>query len=147
MSFVYFIAPEALLHRPETDELCRVKIGYTGGQPWARLAQLQTGSPVSLSLFGYIEGSQELERAFHLAFAQLQYSGEWFTCQFKLKDLLSRVSREGIDNALIPRAEFVSALRETIFALPSEFPGQEGLGHREMTDPEYLALHFPEVWK
>jgi hypothetical protein len=80
--FVYFIAPEALFHRDEDTQL--VKIGYTRNRPEARLAALQCGSPLTLDLFAYTNGSEELERAFHAAFANFRSHGEWFFVGGKL---------------------------------------------------------------
>jgi hypothetical protein len=145
--FVYFIAPEDLLHREYGDELRAVKIGYTNSEPRVRMAQLQTGSPVCLSVIAHIHGTPELERAFHAAFSQLGQSGEWFSCLFKLDMLLRKIDREGAPDTLVPRAELVKAMRDTVFAMPDNFPGQDGIGERQMTNPEHLAIFFPEVWK
>jgi len=147
MGYVYFIGPEAMLCRSADDELSVVKIGYTSSDPKVRLAQLQTGSPVQLNIFAHIVGSVELERAFHRAFEQMGRCGEWFMCEFKLRDFLSLVDREGKTDTLVQRDELICALRETIFCFGDKYAGDEGIGHRELTAPEHLAIHFPEVWK
>ncbi|MFE6429337.1 GIY-YIG nuclease family protein [Streptomyces rochei] len=53
-----------------------VKIGYTGGDPRARLAALQTGQPMKLSLLWACPGNFEAD--LHLHFDAYHYRGEWF---------------------------------------------------------------------
>ncbi|WP_329103269.1 GIY-YIG nuclease family protein [Streptomyces sp. NBC_01439] len=55
-----------------------VKIGYTAGNPVQRMAGLQTGLPVALSLLWHREGSRALESALHARFAEHRVRGEWF---------------------------------------------------------------------
>ncbi|MFH8392186.1 GIY-YIG nuclease family protein [Streptomyces sp. NPDC018036] len=55
-----------------------VKIGYTGGDPRTRLAQLQTGQPQQLYLLWTCGGGRDLERALHSRFAPYRSRGEWF---------------------------------------------------------------------
>ncbi len=55
-----------------------IKIGYTGGDPLARMADLQTGSPERLELFAVIEGDQKFEAELHKEFARSRSHGEWF---------------------------------------------------------------------
>lgn len=55
-----------------------VKIGYTGGSPASRLAQLQTGNSRRLKLLGAAPGGQREERELHERFAGLRLEGEWF---------------------------------------------------------------------
>lgn len=63
---------------PKEWTLNRVKIGFTQGNPRARLRQLQTGSPFDLQLYGYFEGTTDLERVLHKAFQPVREQGEWF---------------------------------------------------------------------
>ncbi|MFD0449326.1 GIY-YIG nuclease family protein [Streptomyces indonesiensis] len=53
-----------------------VKIGFTSGDPKKRLASLQTGQPMKLSLLWSSEGDHE--SALHHRFAPHRVRGEWF---------------------------------------------------------------------
>lgn len=53
-----------------------VKIGYTGGSPRKRLASLQTGQPMQLSLLWWCSGSYEAD--LHAYFDAYHHRGEWF---------------------------------------------------------------------
>ncbi|MEV6131766.1 GIY-YIG nuclease family protein [Streptomyces violaceusniger] len=53
-----------------------VKIGFTSGDPKKRLASLQTGQPMKLSLLWSSEGNHE--SALHHRFAPHRVRGEWF---------------------------------------------------------------------
>jgi hypothetical protein len=52
-----------------------VKIGWAK-EPWKRVAYLQTGSPVALSVLWKLEGPYE--SALHAEFAKYRVRGEWF---------------------------------------------------------------------
>ena len=67
--FIYFI--RALVSG-------RTKIGFTTGDPYARLAALQTGNHEELKLFATLIGTERLERRLHDRFAALRENGEWF---------------------------------------------------------------------
>jgi hypothetical protein len=67
--WVYFI------HAPEVG---RIKIGYTDGQPLARLRDLNCGSPVALVGLGIVAGTYAGERELHERFAGLRRRLEWF---------------------------------------------------------------------
>jgi hypothetical protein len=54
-----------------------IKIGYSVN-PVARLATMQTGSPVHLELVAVVTGTQRDEKALHAQFAEHRISGEWF---------------------------------------------------------------------
>lgn len=56
----------------------RIKIGYTAGDPLARLLDLRTGSPEELRLIGTIPGGMSDEGDLHRRFAVSRLSGEWF---------------------------------------------------------------------
>jgi hypothetical protein len=77
---VYFIAT--------TEGPTRCKIGYTTGNPQARLRNLQCGSPVPLGIYCALEGNMETEKRFHETFAPLRVHGEWFDVKGKLLDFL-----------------------------------------------------------
>lgn len=57
-----------------------IKIGYTKGSAEGRLAELQTGNSVRLSLLACIAGEMQDEATFHSRFAALKAraDGEWF---------------------------------------------------------------------
>lgn len=56
----------------------QIKIGWSR-KVSARLAQLQTGSPIPIKLLGTMPGGRAVERRLHEKFAHLRISGEWFT--------------------------------------------------------------------
>ena len=66
---IYFIQDSDTLH---------VKIGYTGGDPKVRLADLQTGNPSRLVLLAATDGGQSDEAVLHRRFAAHRVAGEWF---------------------------------------------------------------------
>lgn len=150
MSFVYFIAPEALLHRSQDDELRYVKIGYTGNKPESRLAALQCGCPAPLTLIAYIDGSAELERAFHEAFAPLRNSGEWFSAHHKLESLLVYLGADDashVNDKYRNRAKVLSAMIDVVFSTSVPHPSVDPGEYNASADPEHLARYYPEVWK
>lgn len=55
-----------------------IKIGYTGGDPVARLKDLQTGAPVQLRLLHAVKGSRHDEVWAHRHFHDAHSHGEWF---------------------------------------------------------------------
>lgn len=67
--WVYFIA---------CHETGRIKIGYTGGNPFKRLKALQTGCSTELALIAMQPGTQETERNLHERFGAHCVRGEWF---------------------------------------------------------------------
>ena len=68
------ITPHTYLVGAEGSPL--VKIGYTGGVPLKRLASLQTGQPMALSLLWSIP--VDIEDELHERFAAYRVRGEWF---------------------------------------------------------------------
>lgn len=75
---VYFIAG---------DRSGLIKIGCAD-DPRGRLADLQCGSPVKLTLVGTVEGGREKERALHKQFASVRRHGEWFGACDELIELI-----------------------------------------------------------
>lgn len=55
-----------------------IKIGWTGGDPKARMRDLQTGNPYPLSMLGHVPGSGADETDLHEQFRHLRMVGEWF---------------------------------------------------------------------
>ena len=112
--FVYFVAPEACLDRPEGDEGRVVKIGFTANDPIARLAGLQTGSPMPLKLWAFVGGDLALEAALHSAFAPLNSHGEWFYAEGALRDLMCRMGGEPLashGSRLVPTDLILASIR------------------------------------
>ena len=71
MGCVYFI---------QAGDRGPVKVGFTGGNPYARMAALQTGHHTRLRLITVVPGGPELEDDLHgyLRSAGLHIRGEWF---------------------------------------------------------------------
>jgi hypothetical protein len=99
---IYFIAGEGC----DT-----VKIGFTAdagvGGALNRMAALQVGSPVRLSLLFCTTGSQGNERALHRRFASFRSHGEWFRMEGFFRDFLIEFSHSG---EFIGPAQFEAAL-------------------------------------
>jgi len=74
--YVYFIACKDPNYRISNPHM---KIGWTTDLR-GRLISIQTGSPVELSIMGYIETEEpkKLERYFHTLFKKDRKHGEWF---------------------------------------------------------------------
>jgi len=90
-----------------------VKIGYTRKDPSARLADLQTGSPVRLRLLGFMPGAPADERSLHRRFASLRLLGEWFHPSRELLDALGLKAERGRPGKPGPRkGSRKSALRQ-----------------------------------
>lgn len=77
-SFVYFIAHAGT---------GRVKIGITG-DPFRRLRQIQTHSPVALKIVGVLPNLEGLEREIHAHLSQTRLHGEWFDPSQELRDII-----------------------------------------------------------
>lgn len=143
--FVYFIAPEAALHREEYDSL--VKIGFTRGNPHDRLRNLQTGSPLRLVLWAYIDGTPELEKAFHDAFAELQSHGEWFFVLFKLWDFLRYLGEEPNIGQRVTRERLEVAVYDVLFSDVVPHPSVPEEAWKRSIDMAPLRPFFPELWE
>lgn len=65
-----------------------VKIGFTRGDPRARLKQLQVGCPAQLVLIGWAPGDMQDEREYHAKLAPFRISGEWFLLVPEANDAL-----------------------------------------------------------
>jgi hypothetical protein len=145
--FVYFIAPEALMHREEGDDARLVKIGFTTGKPRSRLSQLQTGSPLPLRLWAYVAGTNELEKALHQAFAPLRSHGEWFFADLKLRAFLQYLADESENGPLVDQGALCVAVGDCIL--------NDATMHDSICDDEWmrsahpsaLARLFPDQWK
>ena len=143
--FVYFIAPEAVFVRPADDDLNRVKIGFTGQDPKARLRALQTGSPVPLDIIAYINGDLRTERAFHDCFAELAWQGEWFLLDRKLFDFLAYFSDLPLNQKFVTQEALYVSLYDNVFAPHSSHPRWSDAEYLASARPEFLASLFPEA--
>lgn len=144
--FVYFICPEALLHRSPDSECVMVKIGYTTGNPEARLRALQTGSPVVLRVWAYADGTPELEAAFHAAFDPLRSHGEWFYCLGKLRDFMQQLGEEPCVGHHVSEDDLEAAVFDNVFATRAPHPSVDEEEWSGTARPEALAGFFPDAW-
>ncbi|MBB5709317.1 GIY-YIG nuclease family protein [Sphingomonas xinjiangensis] len=69
--FVYFIGIGS-------PYVTHVKIGFTAGDPAARLASLQTGCPFKMEMLGFVFGTKSQEAELHHVFSDSRCMGEWF---------------------------------------------------------------------
>lgn len=144
--FVYFIGPEALFDRDLWSEAAKVKIGFTRNDPECRLHALQCGSPVHLNLLAYIDGSPELEKAFHGTFSEIRSHGEWFFCHHKLRAFLSDITPDDWKAPrYVTRERLLVALYDTVFAPNSPNPEVSDQDYCSGTDHRWLIEWFPEV--
>jgi len=117
--FVYFIA---------AGHADAVKIGFTTGNPWARVSALQTGCPTPLDLIAYVSASMDEEKEFHRAFAPLNIQGEWFSIAGKLSDFLWYLADYAKpNNREITRDQLGAAIWDCCIVgmCPSTMPEQE----------------------
>lgn len=71
-----------------------VKIGFTHGDPLERLAVLQTGNPIAMSLMAVVpDALPQLEGAFHAEFLGDRHNGEWFRLTPDLRKTIVLISR------------------------------------------------------
>lgn len=68
-----------------------IKIGCSQN-PWSRLTELRTGSPVGVELIATMPGSFELEKQLHLRFAKLRINREWFRADDELVAYVATVA-------------------------------------------------------
>ena len=106
-TFVYFIIIEA------TPKEKYLKIGFAK-DPKARLANLQTSSPLQMELLGFIEGDRKLEKAFHKMFGPLRRLNEWFLYTETAEAVISRLDffkppLQTIAGEILPAAQTVVA--------------------------------------
>lgn len=68
-----------------------VKIGITSGDMPRRLFALQTGSPVKLTLLGFVSVPPHYERRVHSALRAQRQHGEWFKPEGLALEIISRI--------------------------------------------------------
>lgn len=117
----------------------RVKIGYTSGDPNARLRNLQCGSPLPLGIYTAFDGDKATERRFHDTFAPLRLHGEWFAMKGKLRDFLLCLYDEAIERR---PAKWVSVFEAVEMVILASEP------IRDDDDPEeYMASADAGPWE
>ncbi len=84
--WVYFLAPE-------TGD--RVKIGFTELRVEVRRRQIQTMSPVPLTVVGFFWADQEAEAELHTLFDDERSHGEWFHASDRLLRFIARANPIG----------------------------------------------------
>lgn len=77
--FVYFI---------KSPSLNAVKVGFTAGDPRARLKKLQVGSADDLELIGWADGTMADEKKWHLRYNSYRVRGEWFRLEGEFEDFI-----------------------------------------------------------
>lgn len=87
--FVYFIA----IGKPYVTH---VKIGFTAGDPFKRLASLQTGCPFPMHLMGIVLGRKSDERELHDVLRDDRSHGEWFVFSDYVAAVIDGVLSEDI---------------------------------------------------
>lgn len=102
-SFVYFIR--------EFRKGGAIKIGRAR-DPWARVAELATGSSHDLCILAVVPGGAELEREFHREFAAFRLRGEWFHPAAELRRRIAEIRRTNKRWEMTPYDDF----RERILA-------------------------------
>lgn len=55
-----------------------IKIGYTKGRLFKRIADLQVGNPIKIEIEHFMAGSRVVEKKLHRIFKKYKVSGEWF---------------------------------------------------------------------
>lgn len=81
--YVYFIG----------GETGAIKIGLSIA-PVERLASMQMGSPIKLSILAKVEGDAALEKAYHKRFSDHRSHGEWFERCPEILDEIERLNQQ-----------------------------------------------------
>ena len=121
-----------------------VKIGFTKCGPEARLAAFQTGCPVKLSIYGWVRGSQKLERALHETFDCLREHGEWFRLQGRLFGIVAHTMMAREDGWIVDREAFRSIVDEVLHedVLPDDL-----FGPPDVWETQFDRARLAEIWR
>lgn len=97
--------PQGRVYFVQAGEHGPIKIGWTRGDPAARIASLQTGNPFRLILLVAVPGSVEDEASLHLRFDRIRMTGEWFQPTSELVAFIAAIqwtqkARETVTEAL-----------------------------------------------
>jgi len=139
VSEVYFIGPKNWTSS-------RVKIGRTRTGVHNRLAALQTGSPVELTVYGWVQDEGRLERALHDTFEPLRLHGEWFFLEYKLLDLVSHIHGYTDGLRCADNDEFWDAVRDAVMGdeVHSQW-ADDGERYLASADPAAMSLYMHDV--
>jgi hypothetical protein len=94
--YVYFIGPK---------NMATIKIGHSKN-PWARLSNLQSGSPTKNYVLATIRTTESGDRWLAEHFRELKINGEWFSPNHKMTSLIKALSdkklkgRKDVENYL-----------------------------------------------
>ncbi len=126
--YVYFVAAQS------RDLL--IKIGFAK-DPFKRLRTLQTGSPLDLELFGYVAGTEVLERRLHRIFERDRMHGEWFVADGYLRDLVFGLVACGGNRRPTTSEEFSEVMAQTTMLMVADNPRADGspLTSQEAMEP------------
>lgn len=85
-----------------------IKIGYTRGNIYNRLKQLNTGSDYQLYALGYVSGNKDKEKELHTMFSdiRLRQNGEWFSADQNLIDYINSVNE--MQNTYVMKNEYMN---------------------------------------
>lgn len=100
-SWVYFI---------RAGEDGPIKIGFTGGSPYVRMRDLQTGNHERLRLLGAVPGTSKDENAFHRRFGDLRGEGEWFRPEPRLIQFIEDSISYVVELPIIAVGKFIQRL-------------------------------------
>lgn len=74
----------------------KVKIGWSDA-PRKRFSKISSDSPIACELVGAIPASLAIEAAFHAEFADWHLHGEWFSNAGRVKEFVTALSRNRIE--------------------------------------------------
>ena len=121
-----------------------LKIGYSSENIRQRVADLQTGNPYQLHLFGTLPGDLEAERALHDRWQHLHYRGEWFRRWIAARQYKNRPLEERILDSNQRRRECLTDEQKHLRVLIAEFVNGHcsGLSRRETA--RAVMARFPD---
>jgi hypothetical protein len=138
---VYFIASVQ-------EKEVRVKIGFTRGDPMARLRNLQCGSPFPLGIYTAFSGDEATEKLFHRTFAPLRLHGEWFEMKGKLRDFLICLFDDAMERKPADWDHVFEAIQVVILAtepIRDDDDPEEYMGSANMEPWEWMHAALAEA--
>lgn len=82
-----------------------IKIGKTILAPERRIADMQVGCPIKLTLLGLVEGGKKREKELHKRFESCRLRGEWFTMDI-IQEVQGLISND--PNLMASRLSFLN---------------------------------------
>ena len=136
--FVYFI---------KEDDTGNVKIGFSSQHPKNRLKELQTGNSSQLSLIGYVDGDQYLEKELHNIFwkDRTRDSGEWFKMSPLLKEKIQSLLKEQSENINNKIFEFKYQKQnkeQRIFVESNQTPENQNISNDQHNIDNFNVISF-----